>query len=164
MIFRPCLRLVKRNNNHIDKPQGIRYIPPPSKPSIFPTGKRHVFLYREEKKIQLQRNKSAVDIVRKEFKLLANIGFVKKNDNIPNKQLLDMTFVRNQIGILQMDDDNITNNNLKGKKYYTARQIREMKRNEKNKKEAELQKDVDYVTNLNKWNKVFPKINNKNIK
>lgn len=161
MVFRPCLRLVQRKNNHIDKPQGIRYIPAPSKPSIFPTGKRHVFPYREEKKLQLQRNKSAVDIVRKEFKLLANIGFVKKNDNIPNKQLLDMTFVRNQIGILQMDDDNITNNNAKGKKHCTTRQIRDIKRNEKNKREVERQKDVDYVSNLNKWDKAFPNINNK---
>ena len=165
MVFRPCLRMVKRENNHIDKPQGLRYIPAPSKPSIFPTGKKHVFPYREEKKLQLQRNKSAVDIVKKEFKLLANIGFVKKNDNIPNKKLLEMTFVRNQFGILQMDDDNITNSNIKGKKYYTTRQIRDMKRNEKNKKETEHQKDVDYVSNLNKWdNKVFPIINSKNNK
>ena len=125
-----------------------------------------MFPYREEKKLQLQRNKSAVDIVKKEFKLLANIGFVKKNDNIPNKELLEMTFVRNQFGILQMDDDNnITNNNIKGKKYYTTRQIRDMKRNEKNKKETEHQKDVDYVSNLNKWdNKGFPIINSKNSK
>lgn len=76
-----------------------------------------------------------------------------------------MTFVRNQFGILQMDDDNITNNNIKGKKYYTTRQIRDMKRNEKNQKDTEHQKDVDYVSNLNKWdNKVFPIINSKNSK
>ena len=75
--------MIKRQSSYVARPQGIRYIPAPSKPSVITTGKKHDFPYRDEKEkeIKLQRNMSEVNTVKREFKLMANIGFVKKNDN-----------------------------------------------------------------------------------
>lgn len=163
MTFRPCLKMIKRQSSYVDRPQGIRYIPAPSKPSVFTTGKKHDFPYRDEKEkeIKLQRNMSEVNTVKREFKLMANIGFVKKNDNIPNHKLVGMSFIRDQFGLLRMDDDYISGrvdmSNL------TKKQIRDIQRKQSAHKEREFKKDIDYVSNLNKWEqKVFPSIKQKN--
>ena len=103
---------------------------------------------------------SEVNTVKREFKLMANIGFVKKNDNIPNHKLIGMAFIRDQFGLLRMDDDYISGrvdmSNL------TKKQIKDIQRKQSTHKEREFKKDVDYVSNLNKWdNKVFPQIKQK---
>ena len=154
--------MIKRQSSYVARPQGIRYIPAPSKPSVITTGKKHDFPYRDEKEkeIKLQRNMSEVNTVKREFKLMANIGFVKKNDNIPNHKLIGMAFIRDQFGLLRMDDDYISGrvdiSNL------TKKQIKDIQRKQSAHKEREFKKDVDYVSNLNKWdNKVFPQIKQK---
>ena len=80
-IFKPCCKMVKPLNAHKDKPEGIRYIPCPSKIPAPRKEKKHEFIYQIEKdKVEFEkaRNMSNNNIVKREFNLMGLVGFKKK--------------------------------------------------------------------------------------
>ena len=108
--------------------------------------------------MKLERNMSAADAVRKEFRLMSNIGFGKKElENLPNDKILNIRFKRDPFGTIRMDEDN----DYKGPK--TRSQLRQEKRALKTAKARQIQRDSEYVSNLSNFDKkFFPSINKKN--
>jgi len=107
-IFKPCCKMVAEQNNHIDKPQGLRYIPFDSKEAKPRAEKRHEFPYKREKeRIEIENNKkmSNENMVKNEFKLIMNIGFAKRPyANLTNLELLKYNFTRDRFGGLKLQN------------------------------------------------------------
>ncbi len=123
-VFRPSCKMVPQPNNHYDRPEGLRYIPFPTKDSVPRPEKRHEFPYKRElDRIEVEKNKKMTNAnwVRNEFKLLSTIGFMKQPyKTLTNQQLLQYDFTKDQFGVLKMNmnkTNNINqinkNNNLK---------------------------------------------------
>ena len=113
-IFRPSCRMVNDYHKNIDRPEGLRYIPFPSKEPVSRPEKRHEFPYKRElKKNEIEKNKrmNSLDLFRTEFKVMSNIGFSKQQfKNMTNQQLLEYNFTRDRFGALKM-------NKIKGYNY-----------------------------------------------
>jgi len=109
-VFRPCCKMVKAPNNHLDKPEGLKYIPFPTKEYIPRPEKRHEFPYRRElERIENERNTKMTNanIVRNEFKLFSTIGFAKHPfKHLTNQELLQYNFTKDQFGALKMTKTN----------------------------------------------------------
>ena len=116
-VFRPCCKMVNQPNNHYDKPEGLRYIPFPSRGYIARPEKRHEFPYKREfDRIENDKNKKMTnaDIVRNEFKLLSTLGFAKQPyKNLTNQQLLAYNFTKDEFGALKMNNIKQFNNSHK---------------------------------------------------
>ena len=108
-IFRPSCRMIPNPNKNIDRPEGLRYIPFPTKDSVARPERRHEFPYRREmdrKEIEKNRRMNSLDIFRTEFKVMSNIGFSKQQfKNMTNQQLLEYNFTRDKFGALKMNFD-----------------------------------------------------------
>ena len=109
-VFRPSCKMVQQPNNHYDRPEGLRYIPFPTKDSVPRPEKRHEFPYKRElDRIEIEKNKkmSNANWVRNEFKLLETIGFMKQPyKTLTNQQLLEYDFTKDQFGALKMNKTN----------------------------------------------------------
>ena len=114
-IFRPSCKMVKPPNNHYDRPEGLRYIPFPSRGYIPRPEKRHEFPYKREldrEEIEKNKKMTNANIVKNEFKLFSHIGFSKQPyKNLTNQQLLSYNFTKDQFGALKMNK--IINDNNK---------------------------------------------------
>ena len=112
--FRPCCRMVQQPNNHYDRPEGLRYIPFPTRDYIPRPERRHEFPYKREldrNEIENNKKMSNADIVRNEFKLISTLGFSKQPyKHLTNQQLLKYNFVKDKFGALQMNNINQNNN------------------------------------------------------
>ena len=106
-IFKPCCRMIPNPNKNIDRPEGLRYIPFPTKDSVTRPERRHEFPYKREldrKQIENNKRMSSLDIFRTEFKVMSNIGFSKQQfKNMTNQQLLEYNFTRDRFGALKMN-------------------------------------------------------------
>ena len=116
-VFRPCCKMVNQPNNHYDKPEGLRYIPFPSRGYIGRPEKRHEFPYKREfDRIENDKNRKMTnaDIVRNEFKLISTLGFAKQPyKNLTNQQLLAYNFTKDEFGALKMNNIKQFNNSHK---------------------------------------------------
>ena len=116
-IFRPCCKMVQQPNNHYDKPEGLRYIPFPSRGYIPRPEKRHDFPYKREfDRTENEKNKKMTNanIVSNELKLLSTIGFAKQPyKNLTNQQLLGYNFTKDQFGALKINNIKHYNNSSK---------------------------------------------------
>ena len=106
-IFRPSCRMIPNPIKNIDRPEGLRYIPFPTKESVPRPEKRHEFPYKREidrKENEKNRRMNSLDIFRNEFKVMSNIGFSKQQfKNLTNQQLLEYNFTRDKFGVLHMN-------------------------------------------------------------
>ena len=60
-VFRPSCKMVQQPNNHYDRPEGLRYIPFPTKDSVPRPEKRHEFPYKRElDRIEIEKKKKNV--------------------------------------------------------------------------------------------------------
>ena len=170
MVFRPSLKRVQSQTTYVERPQGLKIVPKPNRlSSARPEGKKSYFPYRierAEKEKKLLKEMKTENFIHDEFRLLQHIGFVKKDySTIPNRHLMNLTFVRDQFNSLRMDDDfntyvNEPNvKNIKGYNDLTIKQKREIQKKITLNKKQQLNKDMKYVFDLNKWeNKNFPKV------
>ena len=147
--------MVKPLTSHNDKPEGIKYIPCPSKTSIPRKERKHNFEYKEEKdriEFEKAKNMSNNNIVKREFNLMELIGFAKKPyEGIPftihpgnafNKRILD--------GLI-MDDDN----NMKNEKDMTKKQLKIIKKKKKEEERKDYENMMKYMKNLDEWDKKY---------
>ena len=154
-IFKPSCKMVKPLTSHNDKPEGIKYIPCPSKTSIPRKERKHNFEYKEEKdriEFEKAKNMSNNNIVKREFNLMELIGFAKKPyEGIPftihpgnafNKRILD--------GLI-MDDDN----NMKNEKDMTKKQLKIIKKKKKEEERKDYENMMKYMKNLDEWDKKY---------
>ena len=153
-VFRPHSKRVENNYQHIKRPEGLKHIPFPTKESVPRPEKKHYFPYRiqkEKEENELNKKMNNEYFVHNEFKVIGEKGFGDRPyDNITNRRLLGMNFVRDQFGKIRFDDENDP--------YKTKKQIKIDKINEKKSIKDNLNKDINYVHNLNNWDKVnFPK-------
>ena len=106
-VFRPSCKMVKPPNNHYDRPEGLRYIPFPSRGYVPRPEKKHEFPYKRElERIENEKylKMNNANIVRNEFKLFSHIGFSKQPyKNMTNQQLLGYNFTKDQFGHLKMN-------------------------------------------------------------
>ena len=105
-IFKPSCRMIPNPNRIIEREEGLRYIPFPSKEPIPRPEKRHEFPYRRDlDRLENERKNrmNSLDIFRQEFKVMSNIGFSKQQfKNMTNQQLLEYDFTRDRFGALKM--------------------------------------------------------------
>ena len=89
-IFKPSCRMIPNPNRIIEREEGLRYIPFPSKEPIPRPEKRHEFPYRRDlDRLENERKNrmNSLDIFRQEFKVMSNIGFSKQQfKNMTNQQ------------------------------------------------------------------------------
>ena len=105
-IFKPSCRMIPNPNRIIEREEGLRYIPFPSKEPIPRPEKRHEFPYRRDldrRENERKNRMNSLDIFRQEFKVMSNIGFSKQQfKNMTNQQLLEYDFTRDRFGALKM--------------------------------------------------------------
>ena len=105
-IFKPSCRMIPNPNRIIEREEGLRYIPFPSKEPIPRPEKRHEFPYRRDldrRENEKKNRMNSLDIFRQEFKVISNIGFSKQQfKNMTNQQLLEYDFTRDRFGALKM--------------------------------------------------------------
>ena len=105
-IFKPSCRMIPNPNRIIEREEGLKYIPFPSKEPIPRPEKRHEFPYRRDldrRENEKKNRMNSLDIFRQEFKVMSNIGFSKQQfKNMTNQQLLEYDFTRDRFGALKM--------------------------------------------------------------
>ena len=150
-VFKPSCKMVQPIGDRKDRPQGIKYIPFPTKAPILRKERKHNFPYKEEmdrievEKIQNMTNSNTVG---REFKVMSLIGFAKKPyEGIPFVVKPGNRFNRMLLNNLRMDDNN------EDKKNMSKKQIRMLERKIKNEERKKLGDDIKYVENLNDWDK-----------
>ena len=152
-VFKPSCKMVKQIGNHYDKPEGIRYIPFPSKTPILRKERRHNFPYKEEMdriEVEKIKNMTNSNAVRNEFKLIGLVGFAKKPyEGLPYVIVPGNKFNRTQLNSLKMDDTNEDRKNM------TKKQIYMLERQLKKEERKNLGNDIKYVENLNDWDKKY---------
>ena len=125
--------MVKQIGDRKDRPQGLKYIPCPSKTPIPRKERRQNFPYKEEMdKIEVEKVKNMTNsnAVGKEFKLMTLIGFTKKPyEGLPYIIKRGNKFNRIYLNSLKMDD------RKEDKKNMTKKQIRMLEKILKKKKE-----------------------------
>ena len=151
-IFKPSCKMVKQIGDRRDRPEGLRYIPCPSKTPIPRKERRHNFPYKEEMdKIEVEKVKNMTNsnAVGKEFKLMTLIGFAKKPyEGLPYIIKPGNKFNRILLNSLKMDDSKEDMKNM------TKKQIRMLEKNIKKEEKKNLGNDIKYVQNLNEWDKI----------
>jgi len=152
-VFKPSCKMVKEIWDRSDRPQGLRYIPCPSKTPIPRKERRHNFPYKEEMdKIEVEKikNMTNANTVMKEFKLLSLIGFAKKPyEGLPYIIKPGNKFNRMLLNTLKMDDNNEDRKNM------TKKQIRMLEKQIKKEERKNLGNDIKYVEDLNEWDKKY---------
>jgi hypothetical protein len=152
-VFKPCCKMVQQIFERGDRPEGIRYIPFPSKTPIPRKERRHNFPYKEEMdKIEVEKIKNMTNsnMVMKEFKLLSLIGFAKKPyEGLPYIIKPGNKFNRNLLNSIQIDD------NYEDRKNMTKKQIRSLERKKRIEEKKNLGNDIKYVEDLIKWDKKY---------
>ena len=152
-IFKPCCKMVKPLNNHKDKPEGIKYIPCPSKIPAPRREKKHEFMYQIEKdKVEFEKakNMSNNNIVKREFNLMGLVGFKKKPyEGLPFTICPGNVFNARIMSTLNMGDDN------ENKQGMTKKQIRLMEKKKKEEKKKEHEDILEYMKNLDSWDKKY---------
>ena len=138
--------MVKQTCNYYDRPEGLRYIPCPSKTPIPRKERRHDFPFKEElDKIKMETLKNMINTtaVRNEFRLMGLIGFAKKPyEGLPYIIIPGNKFNRIQMNTLKIDD------NMEDRKNMTKKQILMLER--------QLKKDErKNLGNLNEWDKKY---------
>ena len=154
-IFKPSCKMVKPLTSHKDKPEGIRYIPCPSKNSIPRKERKHNFDYKEEQdRIEYEKAKKMTNnnIVKKEFNLMGLVGFAKKPyEGIPFTIRPGNAFNRKILNGLNMDDEN----EIKNKKDMTKKQIRIIEKKKKEEEKKDYENMIKYMKNLDEWDKKY---------
>lgn len=149
-IFKPCLKMVPEPGNHSDRPEGLRYIPFPSRGTIPRPERRHTFPYRiEMDREEDEKNKrmTNANAVRNEFRLMGLVGFAKKPyEGIPYKCKPGGAFNRTQLNSIRMDD-------YEDEKNMTKRQKFLLERKKKLEERKNYNNDIKYVENLCEWEK-----------
>ena len=152
-IFKPSCKMVKQIGDRRDRPEGLRYIPCPSKTPIPRKERRHNFPYKEEMdriEVEKVKNMTNSNTVGKEFRLMSLIGFAKKPyEGLPYVIKPGNKFNRMILNNLKMDDNNEDRKNM------TKKQIRMLERQIKNEERKNLGNDIKYVQNLNEWDKKY---------
>ena len=151
-IFKLSCKMVKQIGDRKDRPQGLKYIPCPSKTPIPRKERRQNFPYKEEMdKIEVEKVKNMTNsnAVGKEFKLMTLIGFAKKPyEGLPYIIKPGNKFNRILLNSLKMDDSKEDMKNM------TKKQIRMLEKNIKKEERKNLGNDIKYVQNLNEWDKI----------
>ena len=158
-VFRPHSKRVENNFQNIKRPEGLKYIPFPTKDSIPRPERRHVFPYRtqrENDEKEMIKNKNNEFFVKNEFKVINERGFGdRKYDNISNRRLMGMKFIRDQFGTIRFDE---SNDPFKSKNQIKMDLVKEKRGIRDN-----LKKDINYVKELGNWDKKnFPKAKESN--
>ena len=152
-IFKPSCKMVQPIGDRRDKPEGLRYIPCPSKTPIPRKERRHNFPYKEEMdriEVEKVKNMTNSNAVGKEFKLMSLIGFAKKPyEGLPYVIQPGNKFNRILLNNLKMDDNNEDRKNM------TKKQIRMLEREIKKEERKNLGNDIKYVQDLNEWDKKY---------
>ena len=132
--FRPCLKMVTQDFERYNKPQGIRVVNQEFTPSRLEPERRHRFRYLEERAKEDKENERKLTIsnyVKNEMKLMeVGGGFVRNSNTITNKQLYKMNFIKKG-GLIRLETE---------PDFFNIKQ-----------RERERKKDMNYVSNLNKW-------------
>ena len=154
-IFKPSCKMVKPLTSHKDRPQGIKYIPCPSKTSEPRRERKHNFEYKEEQdriEFEKAKNMNNNNIVKKEFNLMGLIGFAKKTyEGIPFTICPGNVFNRRMFNNLNMDDES----EIKNKKDLTKKQIRIIQRKKKEEEKKDFESMMNYMKNLDEWDKKY---------
>ena len=153
-IFRPSCKMVNGEFSHDIKPKGLKYINFQTEPRKLMDEKKHYFPYRiqkEKDENELNKKMDNEYFVHNEFKVIGEKGFGDRPyDNVTNRRLLGMNFIKDQFGRIRFDEENDP--------YRTKKQIKMDKINERKVIKENLKKDINYVHNLNNWEKTnFPK-------
>ncbi len=115
-VFRPCCKMVKQPNNHYDRPEGLRYIPFPTKEYIPRPEKRHEFPYKrklDRNVIENNKRMTNADVVRNEFRLISTLGFANQPyKHLTNQELLKYNFTKDKFGALKMNKINNEQKNV----------------------------------------------------
>lgn len=152
-IFKPSCKMVKPMGERRDKPEGLKYIPCPSKTPISRKERRHNFPYKEEMdriEVEKIKNMTNSNAVGKEFKLMSLIGFAKKPyEGLPYVIQPGNKFNRILLNNIKMDDNNEDRKNM------TKKQIRMLERQIKKEEKKNLGNDIKYVQDLNEWDKKY---------
>ena len=150
-IFKPSCKMVKPLNNHRDKPEGIKYIPCPSKSSVPRKEKKHNFSYQIEKdrvEFEKAKNMSNNNIVKREFNLMGLIGFSKKPyEGLPFNITPGNIFNARILNNLNMGDDSGNREGL------TKKQIRKLEKKKKAEEKKDYENMMQYMKNLDDWDK-----------
>ena len=150
-IFKPSCKMVKQIGDRRDRPEGLKYIPFPSKTPIPRKERRHNFPYKEEMdriEVEKVKNMPNTNAVGKEFKLMTLIGFAKKPyEGLPYIIKPGNKFNRILLNSLKMDD------NKEDRKNMTKKQIRMLEKQIKKEERKNLGNDIKYVQGLNDWDK-----------
>ena len=145
--------MVKQISDRQDWPQGLRYIPCPSKTPIPRKERRHNFPNKEEmNKIEVDKikNMKNSNCIGKKFKLMSLIGFSKKPyEGLPYIIQPGNKFNRMLFSTIKMDDNTIDGKTM------TKKQICMLEKQIKNEERKNLGNDIKYVQNLNDWDKKF---------
>ena len=154
-IFKPSCKMVKPLTSHKDRPQGIRYIPCPSKEPHPRMERKHNFEYKEEQdRIEFEKAKNMNNdgIVKKEFNLMGLIGFAKKPyDGIPFTITPGNAFNRRMLNNLNMGDDN----DIKINKDLTKKQLKIIERKKKEEEKKDYENMMNYMKKLDEWDKKY---------
>ena len=154
-IFKPSCKMVKPLTSHKDRPEGIRYIPCPSKNPEPRRERKHNFEYKEEKdriEFEKAKNMNNDNIVKKEFNLMELIGFAKKPyEGIPFTIQPGNAFNRRLLNNIIMDDESEMKNN----KEMTKKQIRIYQKKKKEEEKKDYENMIRYMKNLDEWDKKY---------
>lgn len=152
-VFKPCCRMIKEPGDNCKRPEGLRYIPCPSKSSIPRKERRHDFPYkREMDREEIEKNKrmTQANYVRNEFRLMGLVGFAKKPyEGIPYTIVPGNKFNRMHLNSLKMDDDNVDQDSM------SKKQLEMYLRKQRNEERKNLFNDMKYVENLISWDKKY---------
>ena len=152
-VFKPSCKMVKPLTSHQDKPEGIRYIPCPSKNPIPRKERKHEFEYKTEKdrvEFEKAKNMNNNNIVKKEFNLMGVIGFAKKTyEGIPFTIHPGNAFNRRMYDEMEKDDKNEFNNN----KALTKKQKRIIEKKKKEEEKKDYENMMKYMKDLDEWDK-----------
>ena len=159
-VFRPHSKRVENIHQNIKRPEGLKYIPFPTPESIPRPEKRHYFPYRaqrEKDEMEINKKMNNEYFVHNEFKVINERGFGDRPyDNVSNRKLMGMNFVRDQFGTIRFDDTDDP--------YRTKNQIKMDLEKERRGVRDNLKKDINYVKGLSDWDKKnFPKVKDNSV-
>ena len=105
--FRPCCKFVPKITEKVKNQKGLKYIPFPTQPSIRRMERRHKFPYKEQlenDKIENLKKMTNEQILLNENHYLINYGgFLRKDFNLTNQELSQMTFVKKPNGRIEIE-------------------------------------------------------------
>ena len=148
-IFRSSSKFVPvPGSENKQKNFGLRYIEFPSKPSVPRPERRHFFEYKNQKEnLERERERAMTSgmKVREEFRLMGLIGFGKKEyEGVSNERLRMRGGIR---GLKVNEEPDFLS--------MTRTQRAAYRRNKTQENNKNLMDDVNYVENLNGWERRF---------